>query len=226
MSAPALSSAMMKAYKEGLGVDFALTCLGVTKHVHSQVIFCIYFLKYSGLYKCCSQVLMARSPYFEAKVNRWCDKKRELVIDDCDLNTFNIIVDYMYGGAIPPHLAPIVEGADIPLIPINEQNMTASGKFERLSNLLRMADKLQMIDLKKEAEEFLIKTLNFCNFPVSHFVTLAEDFDCERLLMHCARRTMLTPSLLEIDFCANLIKEMPKFTASLLVALRERVAVP
>ena len=41
---------------------------------------------------------MARSPYFEAKVNRWCDKKRELVIDDCDLNTFNTIVDYMYGG--------------------------------------------------------------------------------------------------------------------------------
>ena len=49
---------------------------------------------------------MARSPYFEAKVNRWCDKKRELVIDDCDLNTFNTIVDYMYGGTIPPHLAP------------------------------------------------------------------------------------------------------------------------
>ena len=165
---------------------------------------------------------MARSPYFEAKVNRWCDKKRELVIEDCDLNTFNTIVAYTYCGAIPPHLAPIVDVADIPM---NEQNMTAAGKFERLSNLLRMADKLQMIDLKKEAEEFLIKTLNFCNFPVSHFVTLAEDFDCERLLMHCARRTMSTPSLLEIDFCANLIKEMPKFTASLLVALRERLNV-
>ena len=38
MSATAFSSAMMKAYKEGLGVDFALVCQGVTKHVHSQVL--------------------------------------------------------------------------------------------------------------------------------------------------------------------------------------------
>ena len=38
MSGTALSSAMMKAYKEGLGVDFALVCQGVTKHVHSQVL--------------------------------------------------------------------------------------------------------------------------------------------------------------------------------------------
>ena len=38
MSGTALSAAMMKAYKEGLGVDFALVCQGVTKHVHSQVL--------------------------------------------------------------------------------------------------------------------------------------------------------------------------------------------
>ena len=37
MSGTALSAAMMKAYKEGMGVDFALVCQGVTKHVHSQV---------------------------------------------------------------------------------------------------------------------------------------------------------------------------------------------
>merc|ERR1719341_3001147 len=72
----------MKAYKEGLGVDFALVCQGVTKHVHSQVI-------------------MARSPYIEAKVSRWCKEKKELVIDDCDPVTLDIIVDYMYGCPIP-----------------------------------------------------------------------------------------------------------------------------
>ena len=97
MSGPALSSAMMKANKEGLGVDFALTCQGVTKHVHSQVILFTDFVKYFY----CSQVLMARYPYFEAKMNRWCDKRRELVIDNCDLITFNTTVDYMYGGASP-----------------------------------------------------------------------------------------------------------------------------
>ena len=48
---------------------------------------------------------MARSPFFEAKVNRWCDE-RELVIDDCDLDTFDIIVGYMYGLAIPGYLVP------------------------------------------------------------------------------------------------------------------------
>ena len=48
-----------------------------------------------------SQVIMARSPYLEAKVNRWCKEKKELVIDDCDLDTFKIIVDYMYGAGIP-----------------------------------------------------------------------------------------------------------------------------
>ena len=33
----ALSAAMLKAYKEGLGVDFALVCQGEVKKVHSQV---------------------------------------------------------------------------------------------------------------------------------------------------------------------------------------------
>ena len=38
MSKRALSDAMVKAYKEGLGVDFALVCEGVVKQVHSQVV--------------------------------------------------------------------------------------------------------------------------------------------------------------------------------------------
>ena len=33
----ALSAAMLKAYKEGLGVDFVLICQGEVKNVHSQV---------------------------------------------------------------------------------------------------------------------------------------------------------------------------------------------
>ena len=98
MSGTALSSAMMKAYKEGLGVDFALICQGVTKQVHSQVQdVWIAIFRQTNM----SQVIMARSPYLEAKVNRWCKEKKELVIEDCDLVTFNVIVDYMYGIAIP-----------------------------------------------------------------------------------------------------------------------------
>ena len=40
MSKGALADAMLKAYKEGLGVDFALICEGVVKQVHSQVVHC------------------------------------------------------------------------------------------------------------------------------------------------------------------------------------------
>ena len=83
MSGTALSSAMMKAYKEGLGVDFALVCQGVTKHVHSQVLslslssidityessMTAYLASYT-VPTPHSQVIMARSPYLEAKVNR------------------------------------------------------------------------------------------------------------------------------------------------------------
>ena len=63
---------MMKAYKDGLVVDFALVCQGVTKHVHSQVT--IVCRTGCNIYEAIlPQVIMARSPYLEAKVNRWCE---------------------------------------------------------------------------------------------------------------------------------------------------------
>ena len=71
----AIIAAMANAYKEGLGADFTLLCKGETKEVHSAI-------------------LMARSPFFEAKINRWTREKRELVIEDCDLFTLAIIVNY------------------------------------------------------------------------------------------------------------------------------------
>merc|ERR1712192_269071 len=122
---------MMKAYKEGLGVDFALVCQGVTKHVHSQVI-------------------MARSPYLEAKVNRWCKEKRELVIEDCDLVTFDIIVDFMYGGPIPESAVTEENSvlAEIDLQDTEALLQYSNGKLGRLAQLLHMSDKLLMVDLK------------------------------------------------------------------------------
>ena len=74
----AISAAMATAYKEGLGADFTLLCKEGTKEVHSAI-------------------LMARSPFFEAKINQWTQEKREMVIEDCDLFTLTIIVNYMYG---------------------------------------------------------------------------------------------------------------------------------
>ena len=72
-------AAMAKAYTEGLGADFTLLCEGETKKVHSAV-------------------LIARSPFFEAKIKGW---EREMEIEDCDLVTLTIIVDYMYGINFP-----------------------------------------------------------------------------------------------------------------------------
>ena len=52
-----LQAAITKAYKEGLGADFTLLCEGETKRVHSFI-------------------LMARSPFFEAKYIDGWGKKR------------------------------------------------------------------------------------------------------------------------------------------------------
>ena len=75
----AIIAAMANAFKEGLGADFTLLCKGDTKEVHIAI-------------------LMARSPFFEAKIKGW---EREMEIEDCDLVTLTIIVDYMYGINFP-----------------------------------------------------------------------------------------------------------------------------
>ena len=76
-----------------------------------------------------SAILMARSPFFEAKIIWWTQEKREMVIEDCDLFTLTIIVNYMYGINIPSWPA------------LNRK---------RLSELLKLSDKFQMIDIKAE----------------------------------------------------------------------------
>jgi len=103
-----------------------------------------------------------------------------------------------------------------------ELNTAANKKVEKLSKLLKMSDKLQMIDLKEEAEELLVESLECCTMPISHFITLAEDFDCEKLLLVCAKKTTSNTSLYLTSFCAKLVKDEPKFAASLLVAFREQ----
>ena len=173
---------------------------------------------------------MARSPYFEAKINRWCDEKRELVIDDCDVDTFNIIVDYMYGGAILGSLKPTAYNRLGRIFPQTREEVSnrlraAAVKRDGLMKLLRVSEKLQMMDLKKEIEELLIRTVD--NWPSGcvpsmRFLKLAERYDCERLLMVCARKTIKKSNLLHKNFCAELVKDVPKFTAALLVAFREQ----
>ena len=34
--------------------------------------------------------------FFGAKLKRWSDEKREIVLDECDLEVLDIVVDYMW----------------------------------------------------------------------------------------------------------------------------------
>ena len=124
---------------------------------------------------------MARSGYMEAKVNRWSEVK-ELVIEDCDPATFNLIVDYMYGIALPESM----------LSSSNDEEGIRQD-LEKMKKLLEMSDRLLMVDLKEEVEKIIIKTFETkirVSFTVEQFVEvlkLAENFDLSMLLRVCAK---------------------------------------
>ena len=236
MSGTALSAAMMKAYKEGLGVDFALVCQGVTKHVHSQVLCVILDATFTK--QILPQVIMARSPYIEAKVNRWC-KEKELVIDDCDPATFDIIVDYMYGSPIPDSV--VTSASDNSSITTEDLKNAASlrkyfsKKLRRLMKLLQMSDMMQMVDLKGDVENLMIKNLEDTSIPdigrndmVDNVMILhvlidpAVQYNCEKLLLACARKWCRSSvAVNSLDIAESLVAENPKFAAALLVAYSE-----
>ena len=162
---------------------------------------------------------MARSGYMEAKVNRWSEVK-ELVIEDCDPATFNLIVDYMYGIALPESM----------LSSSNDEE-----DLEKLKKLLEMSDRLLMVDLKEEVEKIIIKTFETkirVSFTVGQFVEvlkLAENFDLSMLLRVCAKfissalKTAFEGEAKEEvnkmrDIFKLFIRNSPSFAAELLVA--------
>ena len=40
---------------------------------------------------------LIRSEFFEAKIARWSDEKREIVLDGCDPEALGLVVGFMYG---------------------------------------------------------------------------------------------------------------------------------
>ena len=107
------------------------------------------------------QVIMTSSPFLEVKVNRWCWEKKELIIEDCDLTTFSILVDYFYGIDIPESV--IFEDMEI------------------YRKLLEMADRWLMDDLKASVEELFIKhilkSLPFHNLEGSNLLIACGALD-------------------------------------------------
>ena len=177
---------------------------------------------------------MARSPYIEAKVSRWCKEKKELVIDDCDPVTLDIIVDYMYGCPIPDFVVTSASNNRS----ISKEDLENSGKLERLMKLLQMSDMMQMVDLKGDVEELMIKTLedtwsNCTAWDVGSVGAVAKanvlidpamQYNCEKLLLACARkwrRCYAAQKDLDMPGSTAIIATMPKFAAALLVAFTE-----
>ena len=175
---------------------------------------------------------MARSPYLEAKVNRWCQDEKELVIDDCDPDTFNIIVDYMYGSPIPSNV--VTSAFDKSSVPTEDRKNYElkkyfSGKLQRLTKVLRMSDMMQMIDLKCELEELLVKFLEDPWFNVDSarlhlcsavlvLIDPAVLYNCEKLLLTCARKLSSCGVVPDLEMAKDVVQEMPQFAAALLVA--------
>merc|ERR1712062_881724 len=168
-------------------------------------------------------------------------EKKELVIDNCDLDTFTIIVDYMYGAGIPESVmtsSPIPVPADgktskslWEVLSLDMLTDTASlyspGK---LGKLLKKSDLLMMVDLKGEVEELMIKSLNNNNeltprCKVHLYGRLADQLNYEKLLLACARFMCRHPTLkarfAALDRWVAFTKQSPKFAAALLVAYGE-----
>ena len=134
-----------------------------------------------------SAILMARSPFFEAKINQWTQEKREMLIEDCDLVTLTIIADYMYG--------------------INTPSRPALN-CKRLSELLKLSDKFQMIDIKAELEVLIIKTLT--EDKDKELCNLGEGLNCEMLIEACAELMVKKGCTMSVDD----VKALPKVASA------------
>ena len=115
---------------------------------------------------------MARSPYL---VNRWSEEKKKLEIEDCDVITLEIIVEYMYGIAISDSVLINTTAStdeDSSSTPAKKLKVDLMPKIKKLVNLLEVSDKLLMADLKDEVEGLLIKAIESPNQPSEYRLTI------------------------------------------------------
>merc|ERR1719341_1971697 len=116
-----------------------------------------------------------------------------------------------------------------------------SEKLGGLTKLLQMSEMMQMVDLKGEVEELIVKNpedtwspgTNWSNVvtmgKVNALVKPAEQYNCEKLLLACARKycrySAAGKQALDMSTTTNISKLTPKFAAALIVAFSE-LAVP
>jgi len=169
-----LFEALEKMYREGKGTDITLVCQGTRKPVHSAV-------------------LIARSPFFEAKVERWGNEKGEVVIEACDPEVLSIVVDYMYGADLPSMDCP------------------------RFGKILEISEMFLMADLKAELENTAIKMINKAN--VKELGGKADKYGCKSLLNSCAQFMVKEGVCLD----GVEVKKMPDATAACMEAFKSEL---
>ena len=140
------SAMMARMARDTSTTDFTLVCGQLRRPVHSCV-------------------LANRSSYFEAAVKRWSQGEKEIVVESCDPEVMNLVVDYLYG------------------IPLDKQRVEANPEVQE--SLLELSRRLLMDDLKAEVEKVLMQCLDKNNF--AQICDFAEDYESQALAEHCAR---------------------------------------
>jgi len=164
--------AMVKLYKDEESTDAYLVCQGIRKPVHKAV-------------------LVARSPSFlGTKLKRWSGEKKEIVIEDCDPEVLDIVVDYMYGIKIP----------DLDCL--------------QLIKVLEISEIFLMTDLKAHLESLAVKILGKTN--VKLLCEKADMFACGKLLEACVQLMVKEG----ISFDKEEVLRMPDATVAFLRAFK------
>ena len=102
-----------------------------------------------------------RSPFFEAALSRWSfgsEKAREMEIKECRRDILDMVIDYMYG---------------INIHPIQKN----------LEDLLDIAERFQMLDLKAEIGRVTAATITVENYK--ELALRADKFNCKVLAEAC-----------------------------------------
>merc|ERR1719234_2095223 len=116
--------------------------------------------------------------------------KGEVVIEACDPEVLNIVVDYMYGIGLPSMDCP------------------------KFGKILEISEMFLMADLKAELENIAIKMINKAN--VKELCGKADKYRCKRLLNACAQ--FMVKQGVRLD--GEEVKKMPDATAACMEAFK------
>merc|ERR1719234_1955647 len=119
--------------------------------------------------------------------------KGEVVIEACDPEVLNIVVDYMYGIGLPSMDCP------------------------KFGKILEVSEMFLMADLKAELENNAIKMINVVN--VKELCGKADKYGCKSLLNACAKFMVREGVCLD----GEEVKKMPDATAACMEAFKDEM---